>query len=390
MKDTDLAIYVHWPYCLSKCPYCDFNSHEASSFDYQSWLDSYRKELDSYKDFLFGKNIISIFFGGGTPSLMDPSIIEGIIEHIGNLANLDDNIEITLEANPTSSEYSKFEKFKKSGINRISVGIQSINEKDLKKLGRQHSPEEAINAIKMARDIFDRYSFDIIYTREGQSLNSWKDELSQIMELSDGHISLYQLTIEKATPFYSMHRKGKLILPENEVAADMYQHSLDYLRALGYNRYEISNFAKAGDVCRHNLVYWNYDNYLGIGPGSHSRISFDGKSVCAIMDYHGPAKWMNLIKEGSSPIQNKIALSKEELIEEIIMMGLRLEVGVTSEKLMKYLNLELEDVIDKNELEKFEEAGFIKRKDSAIALTDSGMMMHSYIVPRILKDKLCI
>lgn len=384
MIDNNLVIYIHWPFCLSLCPYCDFNSHIASTIDHSSWLRAYKCELDQNKELLKDENISSIFFGGGTPSLMDPVIIRGIIDHIGSIAQLDKNIEITLEANPTSSEYNKFKSFREAGINRISVGIQSFIDADLKALGRKHSATEAIEAVKMAKSVFDRYSFDIIYTRENQTLDSWKDELSRIMELASGHISLYQLTIEKATPFYSMQQRGELILPENEIAADMYQHSLDYLRSLGYKRYEISNFAKEGNECKHNLAYWNYNNYLGIGPGAHSRISFDGKEITAIMNYHKPDKWMNLLEENKSPVQTKTILNNNELIEEIVMMNLRLEEGMTSNKLEKYLSLNFEDILNKEELDKFIDAGFVEYDKYNLTLTDKGMMMHSYIVLRLI------
>lgn len=384
MIDDNLAIYIHWPFCLSKCPYCDFNSHEASKFDYNSWLSSYKKEIEYYKDILSGKTITSIFFGGGTPSLMDPSIVNGILDYIASIADMNKDVEITLEANPTSSEYGKFKAFKEAGINRISVGIQSFIDEDLKALGREHSAVEAKQAIEMAKSVFDKYSFDIIYTRQNQSLSAWKEELSSIMKLADGHISLYQLTIEKATPFYSMHKKGELILPENEIGADMYQHSLDYLRSLGYKRYEISNFAKKHNECRHNLAYWNYDNYLGIGPGAHSRMSFDHKGVTALMNYHKPEKWMNLLSENKSPLQTNTLLSSSELIEEIVMMGLRLEGGIGYGKLDKYLSLNFEDILNKEELGKFTQGGFVEYDGKNLALTDKGMMMHSYIVPRLI------
>lgn len=382
MKEK-LAIYIHWPFCLSKCPYCDFNSHVASSFDHREYLSSYLTELELYKDLLKGKYISSIFFGGGTPSLMDPSIPRGIIEYLSD--SIDENTEITLEANPTSSEYGKFEQFKLAGINRISVGVQSFIAKDLRALGREHSVHEAKDAIRAAKDIFDKYSFDIIYTRQGQSLEAWKDELSKIMELADGHISLYQLTIEKATPFFSQHKKGDLVLPSNDISADMYEHSIKYLRSLGYKRYEISNFAKEGQKCIHNLTYWNYDNYLGIGPGAHSRISYNGQNVTAHMNYHKPDKWMSLLKENQSPLQSKNNLSKNEILEEVVMMGLRLEEGIKPAKLEKYLGKDFNSLLDREILNQYIESGFVKYNNDCLSLTDKGMLMHSYIVPRIIK-----
>jgi len=377
-----IALYIHWPFCISKCPYCDFNSHIFTKVDNSLWLKAYKMEIDQYKDFLSTKKIKTIFFGGGTPSLMDPDIVGEVIDYLSPY--LQKNVEITLEANPNSSEYNKFAQFKKAGINRISVGVQSFNENDLQKLGRQHSVSEALDAISSAKEIFDKYSFDIIYTRENQSLGGWKGELEDIMRYADGHISLYQLTIEKATPFYYMHKKGELVLPESDLSADMYLHSLEYLRDLGYRRYEISNFAKEGFECRHNLAYWNYDNYLGIGPGAHSRLSYDSTSIMAIMNYHKPEKWLNLVVNGVNPAQSQGLLNNEELIEEILMMGLRLETGIDSKKLKEYLNLNLGEVLDLKAIEKFASGDFLVYDGRNLLLTDKGMLLHSFIVPRII------
>lgn len=377
-----LSIYIHWPFCLAKCPYCDFNSHVADSFDHKAFEQAYLSELQYYKSKITGKRIKSIFFGGGTPSLMDPNVVKNIIQKIKDLGMVDNSTEITLEANPTSIEYKKFESFREAGINRISVGIQALNDKDLKALGRKHSASEAIEALKIAREVFDNYSFDLIYTREGQSLNEWKDELNQALELAGNHISLYQLVIEKATPFYKLHRDGKLTLPSNDLSADMYEYSLNCLREKGFNRYEISNYAKEGFECQHNLTYWNYEDYLGIGPGAHSRI-FEKDGVFALMNYHKPDKWTKVTQEQNVGLQSKIKLNNNEILEEFMMMNLRLEKGLELKKMKDFLGQKAQNVLNISELEKFIKAGMVIYDNDHIKLTDKGLMMHSYIVPRL-------
>ena len=286
---NNISIYVHWPFCLAKCPYCDFNSHVAETINHDVWLKSYLQELDYFSSIFGGKYIKSIFFGGGTPSLMEPRVVQGIIEKISSLAIINNNTEITLEANPTSFEINKFKEFRTSGINRVSIGVQALKNKDLLKLGRQHDTGAARQAIIQANNIFDKVSFDLIYARSDQTLKEWQMELMEACELASGHISLYQLTIEKGTAFYKLFHDGKLSLPNNDLAAQMYEWTTEYLATQGYTRYEISNYAKDSYECVHNLTYWNYQSYLGIGPGAHSRI-ISKNSVCSIMMYHNPAK----------------------------------------------------------------------------------------------------
>jgi oxygen-independent coproporphyrinogen-3 oxidase len=382
-SSNPIAIYIHWPFCLAKCPYCDFNSHVANKFDHGSWLEAYKKEIKYFQNQIQNRYIKSIFFGGGTPSLMDPSIPAGIIELLSSIGTIDSNTEITLEANPTSVEAGKFELFRKSGINRVSVGVQSLIEEDLKKLGRQHNSHEAINAIKLAKDIFPRFSFDLIYAREGQKFEDWQNELKRATDLAGDHISLYQLTIEKATPFYSMYQKGELILPESDIAADMYEWTLDYLRGLGYKRYEISNYARDGFESQHNLAYWNYDEYLGIGPGAHSRMCFDDK-LYALMNYHKPEKWLEFVNDNGHGLQSKNILTDLEKLEEILMMGMRLEAGITDEKFHKYLGKNFADVLNISEIERLVKSGFVKFDGIKLALTDKGLLMHSSVVAAML------
>ena len=377
---------MHWPFCLSKCPYCDFNSHVASSFDHNLWLESYIKELEYFLPEIAKRKIKTIFFGGGTPSLMDPSTIEKLLKWLRERDLLAaEQIEITLEANPTSVETKKLEAFRASGINRISIGVQSLISEDLKKLGRTHSPDAAINAITAASKIFDRYSFDLIYAREHQRMLSWQNELEAALKLAGGHISLYQLTIEKGTPFYTQFREGSLTLPENDLAADMYLWTKEYLIKHGYKRYEISNFALPGQESQHNLAYWHYDEYLGIGPGAHSRICLeDARSPIALMNYNKPDKWLNLVHECGHGLQVKETLATREVVEEIMMMGLRLEDGITDEKLQKYLDFDFDRILNKQSIEIMIEKEFVQFDGKRLKLTDKGLLMHSYIVPRVI------
>jgi putative oxygen-independent coproporphyrinogen III oxidase len=382
-KTNEISIYIHWPFCLSKCPYCDFNSHVSDLVDHDLWLECYKKEIEYFQEYINGRYIKSIFFGGGTPSLMKPKTVAGIINEISKISIIDQNTEITLEANPTSFEIEKFKNFNAAGINRVSIGVQSLIDEDLQILGRNHSSSQAINALKHAVNIFPRFSFDLIYARTGQTLTNWQDELRSAADLAAGHISLYQLTIEKGTPFYKLFQTGNLILPEQEKAADMYEWTTDYLKNLGYNRYEISNYAKALQECRHNLTYWNYDNYLGIGPGAHSRLYADN-NVRAMMMWHQPQKWIDCIQNQGHAIQTSANLSVREMVEEIFIMGLRLKEGITNDRLKQLTGCDIKQVINQQIAATYQEEGLIQFMDNNLKLTDRGLMLHNYIVPRIL------
>lgn len=382
-KVCNISIYVHWPFCLSLCPYCDFNSHVAEQIDQQQWLDSYIKEINHFAYKIKGRNVASIFFGGGTPSLMQPYVVEGIINEIAKLASLDNSCEITLEANPTSYEASKFQEFKKAGINRISLGIQSLKDADLKTLGRKHSAREAIAAIKSASTIFSNYSFDLIYARPNQTLEEWQEEMKLALELAGSHLSLYQLTIEKGTPFFTLFRSKQMSLPADDVSANMYEWTNDYLNSNGYQRYEISNYAKDGKQCRHNLCYWHYGEYIGIGPGAHSRLH--GKTLVeTCMMLHSPDKWLASVAKDNQGIQLKTKLTQTELVEEIIMMGTRLESGIIDDVLYQLSGLKFADILDLKTIEQYMEQGLLSLQDNILRLTDKGLLLHNYIIPRVL------
>ncbi len=376
---------------MSKCPYCDFNSHVASKINHKGWKEAYLKELDYFRPLLAGKNIQSIFFGGGTPSLMEPELVKSIIEAISIYARLDKSIEITLEANPTSVEAKKFKDFKLAGINRVSIGVQSFKLNNLRFLGRTHDVESAKEAIFLAREIFPRFSFDLIYSLPGQNLDDWSQEINEAMIEVKDHISLYQLTIEKGTLFFSDYHKGKLVMLDDSIAAKLYNWTNNYLSNLNYNKYEISNYSKIGQECRHNLNYWNYSSYLGIGPGAHSRLvckSNNIRKVIAIMMLHNPQKWLNKTLYERHGMQALTILNNQEVIEEIIMVGLRLSAGITDHRLLELTNCNFKTSLNIKYVEQLVDDGYLVLTKNNIKLTNKGVLFYNYIVPRIISDNI--
>ena len=322
----DCSIYVHWPFCRFKCPYCDFNSHVRDSVDQERFLNAYLKELHTYHHILQSKRIKSIFFGGGTPSLAPPKTIGSIIEAICKYPH-DDDIEITLEANPTSVESKKFEEYAAAGINRISIGIQSFNTRNLKFLGRQHDVNEAKEAISIAAKIFDRYTFDLMYAMPNQTIKEWQQELTEALRFVRGHISLYQLTIEKGTAFYSDVLQGKFNMPRDALAADFYDMTQGIMEHAGMPAYEVSNHASVGQASIHNMNYWEYGNYIGIGAGAHSRYSFEDQKIASVT-WHQPEEWLSKIEATGNAIQKSESLSQEAQYQEKLIMRMRLAKGI--------------------------------------------------------------
>jgi len=381
-NEKEISIYIHWPFCVSKCPYCDFNSHTFEKIDYSSWERAYLEDLEKFSYLFQDKRITSIFFGGGTPSLMLPSITASIISRISQIAHITEDTEITLEANPSSVESSKFEGFKQAGVNRISIGIQSFNDKNLKFLGRKHSSKEAISALEVAGKYFDNYSFDLIYGLPDQTLDNWHKELEFALNFASKHISLYQLTIERGTPFYSMHKKKQFILPDHEVAASLYDLTNDVLEARRFKRYEISNYAQKGFESKHNVNYWLYGDYLGIGPGAHSRLSFIDEGVYKVQAaemIYKPANWL----ETDERLRNIEVLSQQDTAKEIIMMGLRLIEGMNDDVLQKFTCKSFEQIVDKSFLQKLIGANLLKRDNAATRLSDRGIKLHSKIITEL-------
>lgn len=327
------AVYVHWPFCQSKCPYCDFNSHvRQNGIDEDRFLKAYIQELNFVREKTGSRKVKSIFFGGGTPSLMQPSTVDAIINQIAKNWHLEENAEITLEANPTSVEADRFKGFHTAGVNRVSVGVQALNDPDLKALGRLHSVEEAHKAIKVAADTFDRFSFDLIYARPGQSAEDWRQELRQALEWSAGHLSLYQLTIEPGTRFADLYAAGKLKIPNSELAEEHYLITQEECEANNLPTYEISNHARLGEECLHNLIYWNYGEYAGIGPGAHGRINISDKPT-ATSCIRNPEIWLKNVEENGWGVGEKEELSKEHQADEIVIMGMRVAKGLNLQRL---------------------------------------------------------
>ncbi len=327
------GIYVHWPFCASKCPYCDFNSHVRERIDEDSWRDAYLREIRHYAAMTPGRMVDSIFFGGGTPSLMSPATTQAIIDEIVKCWHVKNDIEITLEANPTSVEADKFRGFRMAGVNRVSLGIQALNDMDLKFLGRQHNAEEAVKAIKIASSTFDRFSFDLIYARPHHSVDEWSDELNEALDYAVGHLSLYQLTIEEGTPFHTRHARGEFTIPDEEQGAALYEATQDILSARGMPAYEISNHALPGEESRHNLVYWRYGDYVGVGPGAHGRLTLNGVKY-ATRAHRAPEIWLERVAaHGHGAHDHEIVASKDRITESL-MMGLRLREGVPMARLI--------------------------------------------------------
>lgn len=322
------GLYVHWPFCAAKCPYCDFNSHVVAGVDHALWARSLVREMEHMASLQTGGPLTSIFFGGGTPSLMDPRTVDMIIGGAAQLWGLADDAEITLEANPTSVEAEKFAGFRAAGVNRLSIGIQALNDKDLKALGRLHSVAEALDAYDLARATFPRVSFDLIYARANQTARAWEAELAQALRLAADHLSLYQLTLEPGTPFHALHEKGALHVPDEDAAAEMYEITQSLCAGAGLPAYEVSNHAAPGAESRHNLTYWRLGDYVGVGPGAHGRLTIGGKRL-ATDTVLSPEAWLKAVQESGHGIHQSTDVSKHSCGEEYLMMSLRLSEGMS-------------------------------------------------------------
>lgn len=383
-----MSVYIHWPFCLSKCYYCDFNSYVLSNIDQAKWLYGYKKQIENFSEVISGKLIKSIYFGGGTPSLMDPKVVEDIINRISFLGTVNNYTEITLEANPTSFEIEKFREFKAAGINRISIGVQSLIDNELKDLGRNHDAKTAAQAVEYAAKIFPKTSFDLIYGRSGQTLKGWQEELSKAINIASGHLSLYQLTVEKDTIFHKLLNKNKLKIPDDDTAAKMYEWTKCFMETKGYNRYEISNYATDSNESQHNLTYWHYNSYVGIGPGAHSRIIDYSKQVSkrvnSIKMESSPRKWVLSVNQSEKAINLSEFLKAEEIAQEYVMMGLRLKTGISIKKLESLTELQASKILDTKNLFKYKNLGLIKQSNDSLCLTDKGLIMHNYLLPKIL------
>jgi len=322
------GVYVHWPFCLSKCPYCDFNSHvRHTAIDEERFARAFAREIESTAARVPGREVSSIFLGGGTPSLMRPQTVGAILDAIGKHWRVADDAEVTLEANPTSVEATRFAGYRTAGVNRVSLGVQALDDASLKELGRLHTAREALDAVKIARRAFERYSFDLIYARPDQTPAMWADELKLAITEAAEHLSLYQLTIEEGTPFFGLHAAGKLKTPDEATARALYDVTQEVCAAQGLPAYEISNHARQGAECRHNLVYWRGEEYAGIGPGAHGRLDIGGVRH-AIATEKRPESWLMRVEAKGDGIVTDDLLNSEERADEFLLMGLRLAEGI--------------------------------------------------------------
>ena len=327
-REPGFGVYVHWPFCAAKCPYCDFNSHvRHQAIDQERYAAAFTREIAEMARRSPGERVTSIFLGGGTPSLMQPRTVGAILDAIAGAWTIDANAEITLEANPSSVEAERFRGYRAAGVNRASLGVQALNDRDLKFLGRLHNVDQARQAIGLAREIFPRLSFDLIYARPGQTVEAWEAELTQAIDMAADHLSLYQLTIEEGTPFYALRKAGKLPVPDGELSAALYEATQRLTAARGLPAYEISNHAVPGAESRHNLTYWRYGLYAGVGPGAHGRLMGpDGRQ--AIATERHPETWLKMVEDWDHGIVTDDTLSPTEEADELLLMGLRLSEGI--------------------------------------------------------------
>lgn len=378
------ALYVHWPFCLKKCPYCDFNSHVKQSIDHTQWRDALLRELDHYGRETKGRALTSVFFGGGTPSLMEADTVAGILDKAGEYWQMADDVEVTLEANPTSTEAKRFQDFKQAGINRLSIGVQSFDDDVLAYLGREHSAAEATKAIGVANKTFERTSFDLIYATPEQTRDHWKAQMKQALDLAGDHLSVYQLTIESGTAF---HRAGKVAL-NSDRAADMFDDTQSVLADVGLPAYEISNHAKDGQECRHNLVYWQGGDYVGIGPGAHGRLRLDAQTFAtqtvATHQIHNPDIWLKAVKEKGDGTAKRRPLDIESRAEELLILGLRLTQGIDLPAIQKRTGIWLLDHINADQRQLLTNAGFLKPSKTHLIATPEGLMRLNSVIEKLV------
>ncbi|WP_138466261.1 radical SAM family heme chaperone HemW [Poseidonocella sp. HB161398] len=378
-QEAGFGLYLHWPFCAAKCPYCDFNSHVAAAIDQRAWTDAYITELRRSAGETQGRILSTVFFGGGTPSLMAPETVAAILDEIRRLWPMVNDPEITLEANPTSVEAGRFAGYAQAGVTRLSMGVQSLNDDDLRRLGRLHSVAEARRAFDIARAQFSRVSFDLIYARQGQSLDMWRSELREALDMAVDHLSLYQLTIEPGTAFGDRFAAGRLRdLPDDDIAADMYDATQEICGEAGLPAYEVSNHARPGSESRHNTIYWRGGDWVGIGPGAHGRIGTTSGRLATETELN-PGLWMQRVRGQGSGETARALLSPTETAEEYLMMSLRLAEGTDMSRLAR-----LGHRLDEEILQEFEEMGMVIRNENRLSCTQAGRLVLNEILRRLM------
>ena len=377
-----LAVYIHWPFCRSKCPYCDFNSHVRDRIDVARWIRALLADLDHHAELVPGREVGSVFFGGGTPSLMPPEAVAAMLDRVRSRWVVAPDLEVTLEANPNSAEATRFRALAAAGVNRLSLGVQALDAAALRMLGRAHDRSEAIAAIEHARASFARFSFDLIYARPGQSLVAWQRELDEALMLAGDHLSVYQLTIEPGTAFATMQRRGELVVPAEDEAAALFETTQDQLAARGLPSYEISNHARPGAECRHNLAYWRYQDYVGIGPGAHGRVT-SGDVKYATRQTRLPERWLTAVEKGGTGIEEMVPIDRDSAVEEMLMMGLRLVEGVGRAGLERVAGRSLETLFGDN-VAPLVEGGFLALGSDRLAATAGGRQRLNALLAALL------
>jgi oxygen-independent coproporphyrinogen-3 oxidase len=413
-----LALYIHWPFCLAKCPYCDFNSHVRERIPQGRFRAALRRELAWEAERLGRRKLASIFFGGGTPSLMESETVAVLIEDARRLFDPSDDIEITLEANPTSVEAERFAAFREAGVNRVSIGVQSLDPAALQFLGRQHSAGQAIAALETARAVFPRISFDMICARPGQTLEAWRMELRQALALAADHLSLYQLTIEPGTKFEALHRRGEIALPDQDTAAALYEATAEEASRFGLLAYEVSNYAVPGGESRHNLTYWRYGDYAGIGPGAHGRITLSpapgagapppsfprkresstprpagvpldsplrGNDILATRRHRAPEPWAERVEHHGHGTVEETTLQPADRAREMLLMGLRLAEGIGTARFARRTGVQLEAALEPSVLQQALDEGYLEWRNNRLAATAEGRLRLDALLAAVVR-----
>lgn len=378
-----LAVYVHWPFCAAKCPYCDFNSHVRARIDQDQWRRAYAAETAYWAALTPGRLVTSIFLGGGTPSLMEPATVAAILEAIARGWSIARDVEITLEANPGSVESGRFAAYGAAGVNRVSLGVQALDDDALAGLGRIHRAGEALAALEIARRHFPRYSFDLIYARPGQTVDEWQAELQRALALAGDHLSLYQLTLEPGTPFHAAARRGELRLPEEDVQADMYELTQGLCADAGLPAYEVSNHAGAAGASRHNLAYWRYQDYVGIGPGAHGRVTLEGRKL-ATRAHRAPEIWLERVARDGHGGHAPEPIDPARQLEEALMMGLRLAEGVDAARIAGLAGLQAASLTGGKPARALMEEGLIDVSGTRLTATPAGRQRLNAVIAHLL------
>jgi len=383
LPDPGFGIYVHWPFCLSKCPYCDFNSHVREGVDHARWRAALLAEIDHYAARTPARTVTSIFFGGGTPSLMEPATAAAAIERVAQRWSVAPDLEITLEANPSSVESARFAALAAAGVNRVSLGVQALDDRALAFLGRRHDSAEALAALAVAQRHFARVSFDLIYVRPGQSVADWRAELERAAGFGTEHLSVYQLTIEPGTRFATLAERGELDLPDEEAQAELYEATQEILGATGLPAYEISNHARPGAECRHNLTYWRYGDYVGVGPGAHGRLTVEGAKV-ATRAHRAPEIWLGRVEAQGHGAHEDVPVAPGERRDEMLLMGLRLADGVPLSRFRAELGGDVADLIEPGKLDRLVRGGFLSVDDQSLRATAAGLQRLNAVLAGLL------